>query len=68
MPEFFFDPTFLLNINNADLGEDLVQKIPINDVELPKWAESPREFVLFNYKILDSEDITPWINLIFGIN
>jgi len=40
----------------------------VQDVELPPWAESPRDFVLKNLKALNNSDITPWVNLMFGIN
>jgi len=66
IPEFFYDQTFLVNSHDAELGFDHLNR-KVNDVELPPWAESPREFVLRNRKSLDSTDITPWINLNFGI-
>ncbi len=42
----------------------------INDVELPKWAKSPKDFLKKNRKALESEYCTKylpnWIDLIFG--
>ena len=67
VPEFFFDPSFLINNFDADLGLNHLE-VSVQNVELPAWAESPRDFVLQNLKMLDNSDITPWINLIFGIN
>ena len=67
VPEFFFDPSFLINNFDADLGLNHLE-VSVQNVELPAWAENPRDFVLQNLKMLDNSDITPWINLIFGIN
>lgn len=66
IPEFFYDTKFLVNSQDADLGFDHLDR-KVNDVELPPWAESPREFVLKNRKSIESADVAPWINLIFGV-
>ncbi|OHS93089.1 hypothetical protein TRFO_40620 [Tritrichomonas foetus] len=68
IPEFFFQPEFLQNLNHFDLGK--VDGKPINDVTLPPWASSPIEFVYLNRKALESEYVSShlneWIDLIFG--
>lgn len=67
-PEFFFCPEFLTNIDNLPFekndGKD------ISDVELPKWAASPVDFVQKHVEALESdrcsEAISQWIDLVFG--
>ncbi|XP_006816022.1 neurobeachin-like protein 1 [Saccoglossus kowalevskii] len=44
IPEFFYLPEFLENMNNFDLGK-LQSNETINDVVLPRWAESPNDFI-----------------------
>jgi len=45
IPEFFFDTNFLKNTEDVDLGTNhLGQKV--NDVELPQWASTVRDFIL----------------------
>lgn len=69
IPEFFFLPEMLLNTNKYRLGVNEDGK-PINDVELPPWANSPEEFVRINRMALESEFVScqlhQWIDLIFG--
>ncbi|OHT05863.1 Beige/BEACH domain containing protein [Tritrichomonas foetus] len=66
IPEFFYMPEFLVNSNNFDLGKGS------NDVELPPWASSPRDFIEKNRAALESPIVTAflprWIDLIFGVN
>jgi hypothetical protein len=69
IPEFFYDPLFLLNTNRFNLGE--IRGEPLNDVELPPWAHgSAAEFVYINRKALESEiasaEIHKWFDLIWG--
>lgn len=44
----------------------------VNDVNLPRWAKSPRDFLRKNRKALESERCTKqlpkWIDLIFGVH
>jgi hypothetical protein len=67
-PEFFYEPEFLVNANNFDLGRAAGRSIA--DVQLPPWAHSPMEFVYLNRKALESsfvsEQLNHWIDLIFG--
>ena len=69
IPEFFYLPEFLMNINNYDLGI-LTSGQRIHDVVLPKWANSPEDFIHKHREALESsyvsENLHHWIDLIFG--
>ena len=83
IPEFFFFPLFLNNINNFDLNlhdslsqlnmcSDTKETIINNgDVQLPKWAKSSLDFVYKHRKLLESnyvsKHLNKWIDLIFGV-
>jgi hypothetical protein len=68
IPEFFFDPEFLSNPNDFDLG--VVDGKSISEVKLPPWARTPIEFIYLNRKALECEHVSQrlnhWIDLIFG--
>lgn len=75
IPEFFYEPEFLINNNHFDLG--LVNGKPIDNVELPKWVDSSLDpycaayqFVYTHRKALESEYVSnhlhEWIDLIWG--
>uniref|UniRef100_H3HCX9 BEACH domain-containing protein n=1 Tax=Phytophthora ramorum TaxID=164328 RepID=H3HCX9_PHYRM len=69
-PEFFAsDGTFLRNRNGYALGKRHDQKV-VGDVQLPKWASTPEEFVRIHRAALESEHVSRhlhlWIDLIFG--
>ncbi|KAK2169991.1 hypothetical protein LSH36_5g09019 [Paralvinella palmiformis] len=70
IPEFFYLPEFLKNLNNFDLGKLQVSKEVISDVILPKWASSPEDFIHKHMQALESEHVSAhlheWIDLIFG--
>lgn len=53
IPEFYYLPEFLTNVNNFDLGK-LQDKSQIGDVILPKWAKDPYDFVHINRQALVS--------------
>lgn len=61
---------FLLNTRGLQLGITQNGHI-IDDVELPKWAKSPKDFVKKNRQALESDYCTKylpsWIDLIFGV-
>jgi WD40 repeat protein len=63
IPEFFFQPEFLVNANEFDLGH-------VNHVALPQWATNPHEFVYLHRKALESEYVSQhlhhWIDLMWG--
>ncbi|CAI5739049.1 unnamed protein product [Hyaloperonospora brassicae] len=69
-PEFFSgDGTFLCNRNGYALGKRHDQKA-VENVQLPKWASTPEEFVRIHRAALESEYVSShlhsWIDLIFG--
>ncbi|KAJ9452671.1 BEACH domain-containing protein lvsB [Diplonema papillatum] len=69
-PEFFYLPDFLVNTNKVKLGVKQ-DKVPVNHVELPPWAQNnPRVFVAMQRKALEGEHCSKhlhhWIDLIFG--
>ena len=45
IPEWFYMPDFLRNVNHLCLGTKQ-NGIELNDVVLPPWAETPEEFIL----------------------
>lgn len=69
----FYDPKegvdFLLNTRGLQLGVTQTGTI-INDVKLPAWAKSPKDFLKKNRKALESDYCTrflpSWLDLIFG--
>ncbi|KAK9524056.1 hypothetical protein VZT92_017923 [Zoarces viviparus] len=70
IPEFFYFPEFLENLNGFDLGRLQISKERVGDVVLPKWAKSPEDFIYKHRKALESEYVSAhlheWIDLIFG--
>ncbi|OHT04387.1 hypothetical protein TRFO_28088 [Tritrichomonas foetus] len=68
IPEFFFQPEFLMNYNHFDLG--LFNEKSINDVVLPNWAASAFDFIYLHRKALESDFVSlhlhEWIDLIWG--
>ncbi|KAJ6665248.1 hypothetical protein lerEdw1_004297 [Lerista edwardsae] len=70
IPEFFYFPEFLENQNSFSLGQLQISKEVVNDVILPKWAQSPEDFIYKHRKALESEYVSAhlheWIDLIFG--
>lgn len=68
IPEFYFQPEFLINMNNFDLGTRKNGKL--NHVGLPPWAFTPLEYIYLNRKALESnfvsQHINEWIDLIWG--
>jgi hypothetical protein len=72
IPEFYnanHDFDFLINAKSLQLGA-MQTGDRVNDVSLPPWAKSPRDFLKKNRKALESEICTStlprWIDLIFG--
>lgn len=66
IPEFFYLPEFLVNSNGFNLGKN------VGDVVLPKWAQSPTDFILKHRAALESPIVSAglprWIDLVFGFN
>ncbi|ODV89993.1 hypothetical protein CANCADRAFT_99255 [Tortispora caseinolytica NRRL Y-17796] len=70
VPEFFFLPEFLLNLEGFQLGRRQ-SKEKIDSVELPTWAkDDPFVFITKHREALESQYVTEhlheWIDLIFG--
>ncbi|KAJ3324756.1 hypothetical protein HDV06_006064 [Boothiomyces sp. JEL0866] len=70
IPEFFYLPQFLENLNNFNFGVKQTGD-RIDNVILPKWAKNnPRMFIKIHRKALESEFVSnnlhKWIDLIFG--
>jgi WD40 repeat protein len=72
IPEFYNpknDFDFLINARGLQLGATQ-NGDRVNDVSLPPWAKSPRDFLRKNSKALESDICTQmlprWIDLIFG--
>ena len=53
IPEFYYLPEFLINVNSFDLGK-LQDKSQVDDVVLPKWAKDPYDFIHINRQALVS--------------
>lgn len=73
IPQFFDTKSgvdILLNLRGLHLGVTQTGII-IDDVTLPKWAKSPKDFLKKNRKALESDYCTKylpsWIDLIFGV-
>ena len=71
IPEFFYLPEFLSNLNNFDLGKLQSNNKYLNDVQLPPWAHhSHEEFIRVHRLALESDYVSAnlhkWIDLIFG--
>ncbi len=68
-PEWYTLPDFLKNINRYDFGKTH-EGVTIADVELPKWASDPEDFIHKHRAALESDYVThnlhKWIDLIFG--
>ena len=71
IPEFYNpnDFDFLINARGLQLGATQ-NGDRVNDVALPPWAKSPRDFLRKNSKALESDICTAmlprWIDLVFG--
>lgn len=71
IPEFFYLPDFLKNMNGYDFGERQGQGGRVDHVILPPWAKGdPKIFIQKNREALESPYVTQnlhhWIDLIFG--
>ena len=71
IPEFFYLPEFLTNLNQFDLGKLQANDQILDDVQLPTWAHnSPEEFIHLHRLALESDYVSAhlhqWIDLIFG--
>lgn len=70
IPEFYYLPEFLLNVNNFDFGINQ-QSTRVHNVILPdKFGNSPYRMVYMFRQLLESQEVSSelggWIDLIFG--
>ena len=69
IPEFFFLPEMLLNLNKIFFGK-MQSGHSVSDVKLPPWADSAYDFIRIHKEILESEAVSlnlhKWIDMIFG--
>ncbi|KAL6947284.1 hypothetical protein ACO0QE_002164 [Hanseniaspora vineae] len=70
VPEFYYFPDFLVNVNHRDFGT-LQSGSKVDSVELPAWANNdPMIFVRTNREALESDYVSnhlhEWIDLVFG--
>ena len=74
IPECFYFPEMLLNINNLNMGMrtdiDFKHK-RVGDVEVPEWASSdPFRFIVMMKQVFESSEVSysinHWIDLVFG--
>ncbi|KAK8008829.1 hypothetical protein PG991_011380 [Apiospora marii] len=71
IPEFFYLPDFLTNINGYDFGTRQGSGGKVNDVALPPWAKGdPKIFIAKHREALESpyvsQNLQSWIDLVFG--
>ncbi|KAK8061344.1 WD repeat and FYVE domain-containing protein [Apiospora phragmitis] len=71
IPEFFYLPDFLTNINGYDFGTRQGSGGKVNDVALPPWAKGdPKIFIAKHREALESpyvsQNLHSWIDLVFG--
>ena len=71
IPEFFYLPEFLTNINAYNFGMRQGDGGVVNNVELPPWAKGdPKIFIAKHREALESpyvsQNLHQWIDLVFG--
>ncbi|ODN93441.1 hypothetical protein L198_05306 [Cryptococcus wingfieldii CBS 7118] len=71
VPEFYYSPAFLVNLNHHDFGRKQATGDIVDDVALPPWAlGDPHLFVHRHREALESEYVSRhlahWIDLTFG--
>ncbi|KAJ1440274.1 BEACH domain-containing protein [Ochromonadaceae sp. CCMP2298] len=69
VPELFYSPDVLQNVNGVDFGVTQ-NDIQVGDIVLPTWAKDPEDFIQKHREALESEYVSlhlhHWIDLIFG--
>lgn len=69
VPELFYNPEILCNVNSVDFGTTQVHK-KVGDIVLPPWAKDPHDFIFKHREALESEFVSlnlhHWIDLVFG--
>ena len=69
IPEFFYQPEIMQNVNGVNLGRRQ-DGVHLGDVVLPRWATSQYDFIAKHRQALESEYVTAhlheWVALVFG--
>lgn len=69
IPEFYFLPEFLMNIDHFKFGKMMSGEV-VDDVVLPPYSSNAVSFVLMNREALESDTVSQtigqWIDLIWG--
>jgi WD40 repeat protein len=69
IPEFFFNPEFLENVNDISFGTRQNGR-NIDNVDMPAWCKDASDFVRINREALESDYVSRnlhhWIDLVFG--
>lgn len=69
VPELFYMPDILENKNQEAFGIRQDQ-VSVNDVELPRWAKTPLDFIRKHRQALESnyvsQNLNNWVDLVFG--
>lgn len=70
IPEFFYLPHFLMNVNNIHFGSTQKGEV-VNHVVLPPWAKDNVYYFIYKHRqALEckhvSESLHQWVDLIFG--
>jgi len=70
VPEFFFNPDVFVNVNSICFPVSPITSRIVNDVVLPPWAKTHREFVYIMRTALESQYVSQnlhqWIDLVWG--
>ncbi|KAJ9113849.1 hypothetical protein QFC19_000042 [Naganishia cerealis] len=71
IPELYYSPLMLLNLNHHQFGKKQVTEEDVDDVELPPWALG--NALLFTHRLREalesdyvSRHLPSWIDLVFG--
>jgi WD40 repeat protein len=69
IPELFYNPDILVNINEVDFGTTQGHR-KVDHITLPPWAKDPNDFIIKHRDALESEYVSRhlhhWIDLVFG--
>ena len=74
IPEFFYMPEFLVNMNRFDLGKlqsgggGSSKKASVDDVILPRWADNPHDFVRKHRQALECDYVRYMATLLNRVN
>ncbi|OHT13967.1 Beige/BEACH domain containing protein [Tritrichomonas foetus] len=70
VPEFYFNPEALKNVNNIKFPNSILSKRVVDDIALPPWAKFHRDLVHKFRMALESpyisQSLNEWIDLVWG--